>query len=38
MVEQIIVEIRGAEGGEDAKLLVREQVGIYHKFCTRRCL
>lgn len=26
---QLIVEIRAAEGGEDAKLLVKEQFGIY---------
>jgi protein subunit release factor A len=25
----LIVEIRAAEGGEDAKLLVKEQFGIY---------
>jgi protein subunit release factor A len=33
-----IVEIRAAEGGADAKLLVREQFGIYFKFARRRGL
>ena len=33
-----IVEIRAAEGGDDAKLLVREQFNIYYKFARRRCL
>lgn len=37
-VDKIVVEIRAAEGGQDAKLLVREQVTLYAKFCTRRCL
>lgn len=34
----ITVEIRAAEGGDDAKLLVLEQVSIYQKACKRRCL
>jgi protein subunit release factor A len=29
----IIVEIRSAEGGDDAKLLVLEQFRVYEKFC-----
>lgn len=33
-----IVEIRAAEGGDDAKLLVRKQFGIYCKFARRRGL
>jgi len=33
-----IIEIRAAEGGMDAKLLVREQVALYAKFCQRRRL
>lgn len=37
-METIIVEIRAAEGGDDAKLLVLEQLGIYLKFALRRCL
>lgn len=28
-MNQVIVEIRAAEGGEDSKLLVKEQLGIY---------
>jgi protein subunit release factor A len=38
MKSKIIVEIRAAEGGEDAKLLVGTQLGIYKKYCTRKCL
>jgi protein subunit release factor A len=34
----IIVEIRAAEGGDDAKLLVCEQLAIYVRLCTRRGL
>ena len=34
----IIVEIRAAEGGADARELVREQMGIYEKFALRRRL
>lgn len=37
-MESIVVEIRAAEGGDDAKLLVREQVGVYMNACKRRCL
>lgn len=29
----IIIEIRPGEGGEDAKLLVRDQAGIYLRYC-----
>ena len=36
--ESVVVEIRAAEGGKDAKLLVLEQVKIYLRLCTRRCL
>ncbi len=32
------VEIRAAEGGDDAKMLVEEQVGIYAKLCLRRSI
>jgi protein subunit release factor A len=35
---KIIVEIRAAEGGDDAKLLVREQMALYTKFAQRRGL
>lgn len=34
----IIVEIRAAEGGDDAKLLVEEQATIYLKLATKRGL
>lgn len=33
-----IVEIRAAEGGDDAKALVLEQVEIYARLCARRGL
>lgn len=32
------VEIRAAEGGDDAKDLVCEQLAIYAKLCSRRGL
>lgn len=38
MESSIIVEIRAAEGGEDAKLLVAEQYAIYGKLAARECL
>ena len=38
VVGGVIVEVRAAEGGDDAKLLVVEQVGIYSKLATRRGL
>jgi protein subunit release factor A len=37
-METIILEIRAAEGGEDAKLLVIEQYGAYARACTQNCL
>ncbi len=37
-METILVEIRAAEGGRDAKLLVDQQVQIYKKYCQRRSL
>ena len=33
-----IIEIRAAEGGEDAKLLVLEQLSIYKKACIQEHL
>jgi protein subunit release factor A len=33
-----IIEIRAAEGGEDAKLLVQEQTDLYARRCVRRGL
>jgi hypothetical protein len=37
-VMSVIVEIRAAEGGDDAKLLVEEQFRIYARRAIRRCL
>jgi protein subunit release factor A len=34
----LIIEVRAAEGGDDAKALVREQVAIYSRLATRRSL
>jgi len=34
----MIVEIRAAEGGDDAKLLVTDQLRLYVKRCQRRGL
>ena len=34
----VIVEIRAAEGGDDAKLLILHQLGIYRKLALRRGL
>ena len=34
----VIVEIRAAEGGADAKLLVEEQLAIYVRLAGRRSL
>lgn len=35
---KVLIEIRPAEGGEDAKLLVHDQLGIYVNYCKRRGL
>lgn len=37
-MESVIVEIRAAEGGADARLLVYEQLAIYQKFAAREHL
>jgi len=37
-MDSIIIEIRAAEGGTDAKLLVTEQTAVYVKRAVRRCL
>lgn len=37
-METVIVEIRAAEGGDDAKDLVNVQAGIYAAQCGRRAL
>jgi protein subunit release factor A len=34
----MIIEIRAAEGGDDAKMLVEDQVTIYARVATRRGL
>jgi len=34
----IIIEIRAAEGGADAKLLVEEQLAVYARYADRRRL
>lgn len=34
----VIVEIRAAEGGDDAKILVGYQFNIYRKMAVRHCL
>ncbi|HSX22517.1 MAG TPA: hypothetical protein VLE97_07075 [Gaiellaceae bacterium] len=36
--ESVVVEIRAAEGGDDAKQLVLEQLKIYLRLCARRSL
>jgi protein subunit release factor A len=38
VMETILVEIRAAEGGDDAKQLVNEQVTIYERRAARRRL
>lgn len=35
MSDRLIVEIRAAEGGDDAKLLCDEQLAIYRKAAAR---
>jgi len=37
-MDSILVEIRAGEGGEDARLLVDEQLNIYAKMGARRGL
>jgi len=34
----VLVEIRAAEGGEDAKLLVEDQLKVYNKLALQECL
>lgn len=38
MKDIVIVEIRAAEGGADAKLLVEEQLAVYVRLAGRRML
>jgi len=37
-MNSVIVEIRAAEGGDHAKTLVQDQLGIYRKVVSRYCL
>jgi protein subunit release factor A len=37
-METVIVEIRAAEGGADARDLVREQFAVYVAYCNLHCL
>ncbi len=37
-MNDLLVEVRAAEGGDDAKALVTLQVAIYLKLATRRSL
>ena len=37
-MNQVMIEIRSGEGGSDAKLLVRDQMTLYVKFCQRKGL
>jgi protein subunit release factor A len=37
-MSRLIIEVRAAEGGDDAKALVGEQVAIYTRLASRRCL
>jgi protein subunit release factor A len=37
-METVIIEIRAAEGGDDAKTLVEEQLVAYVNVAVRRCL
>ena len=36
--EHLVIEVRAAEGGDDAKTLVAVQVAIYVRLATRRSL
>jgi protein subunit release factor A len=36
MTERVVIEIRAAEGGDDAKLLVTEQLNAYLRAAERR--
>lgn len=38
MSENLIIEIRAAEGGDDAKSLVHEQFAVYQKLAAREHL
>lgn len=36
-MDKVRIEIRAAEGGDDSKLLVKDQAALYAKTCQRRC-
>ena len=38
VIEEMLIEIRSGEGGNDAKLLVKDQASIYAKFAQKECL
>lgn len=38
MQQSIVMEIRAAEGGDDAKLLVEDQLAVYTKIAANHCL
>ena len=38
MQDLAIVEIHAAEGGDDSKLLVKDQFAIYQRYSVRECL
>jgi protein subunit release factor A len=38
MSDSVLVEIRAAEGGDDSKLLVRDQAAIYCLAAKKHCL
>jgi protein subunit release factor A len=38
MNNTVIVELRAGEGGDDAKLLVRDMMAAYDKLALRHCL
>lgn len=38
MKEKVIVEIRSAAGGDDSKLLIKDQASIYRSYCAQECL
>lgn len=38
MSQEVVIEIRAAEGGDDAKLLVLDQFRVYLNAARRQCL
>jgi len=38
MSDSVVIEIRAAEGGKDAQLLVEDQLRAYTKAAERECL